>query len=78
MGAPKRCQVTNMEVLRRQQGWTVKEFAARVGCSHQTVWLWESGKSIPRYHDVVSSILELFPGWSMEELVSPIQPRRRP
>ena len=40
--------MTTIAVLRRERGWTQSELALAVGVQPQTVYLWESGRRLPK------------------------------
>lgn len=54
--------------LRKEQGWTQKEMASRLGVSDKAVSKWETGKSLPDM-GILIPVSELF-GITVDELLS--------
>ena len=73
----KRHAVTYLECLRRVRGLTLAELAEHCSCSLPTVWKWECATATPAKHDHVVALQELFPGWSMDELVENVDLTKR-
>ncbi len=60
---------TNLEALRGRDGYSQRQLGEELGCSHNAVWAWESGRTQPSY-ETAWRLIDLF-DVSVETLLAP-------